>query len=196
MAGTTRAIVFDCFGVLVGQGFGYTYSVAGGDAARDRQFIHSTLREADAGQISHEEFASRIAKHLGISVEKWLEITKQEEQLNAELVQYIATRLKPHYKIGLLSNANSGTIDNRIPAEVLSNLFDSVVVSADVGLLKPDPEVFKYTADDLGVACEEMVFVDDVASYVDAASKLGIKTVLYKNFDQCKSELSKILKPL
>jgi putative hydrolase of the HAD superfamily len=188
-----KAIVFDCFGVLVGRGFGYTYRAAGGNATKDRAFIHAALRSADLGGVTLAEFDEKIAGQLRISVEQWREMTLREEQLNIELVEYIASSLKPLYKIGLISNAASGLVESRIPEEVFKSLFDSVVISADVGLIKPDPAIFKYAADDLGVACSEILFVDDVAGYINAATQLEIKGVLYKNVEQCITEITKLL---
>ena len=66
-----KAVIFDCFGVIVGQGFGHTYRAAGGDPERDRDFIVDMLNRSDRGLISDDEFRSGMAGQLGLSPREW-----------------------------------------------------------------------------------------------------------------------------
>ena len=59
-------------------------------------------------------------------------------------------------------------------------LFDDVVVSAEVGLAKPDPEVFRLAARRLGLPPAECVFVDDWDVNVGAAREVGMAAILYR----------------
>lgn len=63
----------------------------------------------------------------------------------------IRLRAAKRVKLGLLSNASPGWTE-RLRARGIADLFDDVVVSADVGLAKPDPEVFRLAAIDRGNA--------------------------------------------
>ena len=119
-----KAIVFDCYGVLVGHGFRDTYRKAGGNIQKDEAFIDAMLARANAALISKEEFAQTIADRIGIGLEAWLQVTAQTEQPNEDLFGYIRAELKPKYKIGLLSNANRGSVERRIP-EHERTLFDA-----------------------------------------------------------------------
>ena len=81
-------------------------------------------------------------------------------------------------KLGLLSNASLGWTD-RLRARGVADLFDDVVVSADVGLSKPDPEVFRLAARRLGVAPEACLMIDDQPQHLDSARKVGLRTHLF-----------------
>jgi HAD superfamily hydrolase (TIGR01509 family) len=187
-----KAIIFDCFGVLVGRGFDDTYRQMGGDPAVDRKFIADVLNQANRGLISQTEFRQAIIKHLDITINDYERAIQQAEQPNYELLKLIK-ELKKHYKTAILSNVNTGVLERKIPKLSLDECFDSIIVSAEVGYMKPQPEIYSVATKQLGVMLEECVFIDDKQLYVDAAIKVGMQGIVYDNFDQIKSELSSIL---
>jgi epoxide hydrolase-like predicted phosphatase len=187
-----KAVIFDCFGVLVGRGFEETYRIAGGDPIKDRQFINDVMGQANLGMIGDEEFHQAMMEKLGITLAEWRHATITAEQPNAELLEYIQ-RLHGKYKTAILSNANKGVIERRIGSRWLTEDFDELIVSAEIGIVKPDPEIYKHAAEKLGVEPMECVFVDDKAVFLEPAEALGMKTVLYENFDQARADLETIL---
>lgn len=187
-----QAIIFDCFGVLVGRGFEETYRIAGGDPVKDRQFIADILGQANLGLIDDDRFHQEMMNQLGISLAEWRHATITAEQPNEELLGYIK-ELHGEYKTAILSNANQGVIERRIGSRWLDACFDQVIVSAEIGMIKPDPEIYRYTAEKLGVEPTDCVFVDDIPVFLEAAQALGMETVLYENFKQAKPELEAIL---
>jgi HAD superfamily hydrolase (TIGR01509 family) len=66
-------------------------------------------------------------------------------------------------------------------------------VSAEVGMVKPDPQIYKYAAKHLDIGLSECVFVDDNHGYCEIASSLGMKTIIYRDFKQFKAELVSVL---
>jgi putative hydrolase of the HAD superfamily len=187
-----KAIVFDCFGVLVGKGFEHTYRTAGGDPGKDREFIESMLGQANLGMISDEDFRSGMAGQVGISVDDWRQAVRQSDLPDMALLDHIK-QLRGKYKTAVLSNANKGVVERKIGAERIEQCFDEVIVSADVGLTKPDPEIYKLAAERLGVKPEEVVFIDDSPWLIAGARETGMKTVLYQNLDQTIKELDALL---
>jgi epoxide hydrolase-like predicted phosphatase len=187
-----KAIVFDCFGVLVGKGFEQTYRLAGGDPNVDREFIDDILGQANLGFISNNEFGNIMAKKVGITPEAWEEVLREAEQLDTELLEYIVN-LRASYKTAILSNANTQVLDSRIGQAWLKKAFDDVIVSAEVGLVKPDPRVYQLVADRLGVDINECVYIDDRHSFVVTANELGMKSLVYSSFLQFKEDISRIL---
>jgi HAD superfamily hydrolase (TIGR01509 family) len=187
-----KAIIFDCFGVLAGSGFNETYRQAGGDVDKDAKFIKSVLHEATTGAISSQEFMTKVAGQIGITDEQWLEAVQKAEQPNIQLFEHIK-QLKGKYKIAILSNANNGVMQMKFNPEQLE-LFDKIVVSAEVGMFKPDPGIYKLTADWLGVEPAECVFTDDKTVYCDGATAVGMQAIWYQNFDQFKANLEETLK--
>jgi putative hydrolase of the HAD superfamily len=187
-----KAILFDCFGVLVGKGFEYTYRLGGGDPLKDSDFINDTLGQANLGLISDDEFRQAMSQKLGLSLDEWQQVVTEAEQPDLELLAYIK-QLRVNYKTAVLSNANSGVVERKIGPDRIKDCFDVVVISADIGLIKPDPQAYEYAADKFGVALDECVFIDDSAWFVDEARQIGMQAIEYQNFGQMKVELAKIL---
>jgi HAD superfamily hydrolase (TIGR01509 family) len=75
----------------------------------------------------------------------------------------------------------------------LARLFDLVISSADVGLAKPDPAMFRHAEARLGAAGVEIVFVDDVEGNVAAARALGWRAVWFRSTDQALAEIAAAL---
>ena len=188
-----KAIIFDFFGVLLGEGFDATYRYAGGDPSKDHDFIESLLDKVNRGLITTDEFRTRICHQLSISEEEYQEALTKAERPNHKLLGYIKT-LRPKYKTAVLSNVGKGGLDRRIRLKVLEQYFDEIIASAEVGYIKPEREIYELTASKLGVKMEECVFIDDRKVYVQAALALGMKAFLYIDFPQMKAELERLLK--
>jgi len=187
-----KAIIFDCFGVLAGKGYKRIYQSAGGDLERDSKFLEAQLHASNTGQISNAELNKRVAQRIGQSPEQWHQTVSQSELPNEELLDYIKT-LKPRYKIAMLSNAYFGTAKRKFSQEQLA-LFDTIVVSAEVGMIKPEARIYRHCAELLGVEPTDCIYIDDLQPYVEGASAIGMKTIRYQDFEQMKSELEDLLK--
>jgi epoxide hydrolase-like predicted phosphatase len=185
-----KAIIFDCFGVLTTDTWrAFLDSLpAEADIARARELNH----QYDAGLITLEQFLEQVHEATGKSpqlVERMLdnEITK-----NTPLLDYIKD-LKQTYKIGLLSNIATNWIkDNFLNIEEQA-LFDTMVFSYEVGMTKPDPRIFELACERLGVEPSEAVMIDDVEWYCQSAQSLGMKAIVYKDFNQLKQDLQAVL---
>jgi HAD superfamily hydrolase (TIGR01509 family) len=79
------------------------------------------------------------------------------------------------------------------PIDRLRALFDVVVISAEVGLRKPDAEIFALTVAKLGLAAEVCIFVDDHPGHLKAAQEAGMTTVLHKAPAQSIHEVEALL---
>jgi HAD superfamily hydrolase (TIGR01509 family) len=187
-----KAIIFDCFGVLVGRGFEETYGYAGGNSHKDHEFIEALLEQANRAQITQSEFRQRICAHLGISIEIYEQAVEKAEQPNYKLLEYIVP-LRTKYKTAILSNVNTGVLERKIGQDWLNKCFDVWVISGEVGFIKPEPEIYEHTVAKLGVEASECVFIDDRILYVEAARAVGMKGILYKELPQMKAELEEVL---
>jgi putative hydrolase of the HAD superfamily len=80
-------------------------------------------------------------------------------------------------RVCVLSNSwGTSPFDPYAPFKLDEN-YDAVVISHEVGLRKPDPEIFKIAVDRLGSEFDQCVFIDDVARYLDVARTLGMGTI-------------------
>lgn len=93
-------------------------------------------------------------------------------------------------RTGLLSNS-WGTDD--YPRDLFPGLFDVVVISAEVGMRKPEERIFRHAAGLLGLPPEECVFIDDIEVNVAAAEAIGMTAVLHVEPDATLARLSEIL---
>ena len=92
--------------------------------------------------------------------------------------------LRTKYRLFLLSNTSSIHITevNKIleaatGVKKLDDLFDKVYLSYEMGLMKPDPEIYQQVLDEQGLIAEETLFLDDNADNIKGAATLGIETI-------------------
>jgi putative hydrolase of the HAD superfamily len=124
---------------------------------------------------AHAELETRAGTTLPALHEEW-RLSQRPIAANLALVE----RLRPPYKVSVLSNADV-SLRGRLVAEMrILHLFDDIVCSAEVGMAKPEAEIFRLAAARLGVAPEECVFVDDWDQNIDAARQVGMIGVLYR----------------
>lgn len=156
---------------------------------------NSTAAKASIGEIKVEDHWQSIAKKLNLSKD---DISKFEAEFFAgdvidyEFVQFIRS-LKPTYKIGLISNAWS---DMRIylKKQKLDDAFDSLTISAEIKIAKPDARIYQIALDSLQVTAQESIFVDDVPANIEACEKLGMKGILFRDVNEVMNEIKKLLK--
>jgi HAD superfamily hydrolase (TIGR01509 family) len=184
-----KAIIFDFFGVLRPDVLYTSYNKFGGDAQEDEAFIHATLYESHIGKI--QSSAPVFAEKLGVSVDDWLQAITEDVN-DQDLLTYIKT-LRKDYKTGVLSNVGTDGLRRYFSQKQLDEYFDAVIVSAEIGYAKPQPEAYRIAAQTLGVQPEECVFVDDRAGYCEGASATGMHTILYTDRDLFKQQLEALL---
>lgn len=185
-----KAIIFDCFGVVISDDFDDAYRAAGGDPDKDHKFIARTHHDSNSGKIPSS--LAVFAKHLGISEEEWYHIVNGGRVINQPLLDY-AAGLKQSYKVAMLSNIGSAGVERFFEPGFLERYFELIVESGKIGYAKPEAQAFEYVADGLGVRLDECVMIDDREDYIMGAQGVGMETVLYKNLAQLKTELGKIL---
>ena len=94
----------------------------------------------------------------------------------------------------LLSNANQGFFDRKVyPSNPeFKNLFDEVVISSSVQMVKPNADIFLYALEKIGSKPDESLFIDDSSENVEAALRLSIQGFVYSNIDPFVSYLKNL----
>jgi HAD superfamily hydrolase (TIGR01509 family) len=123
---------------------------------------------------AHRELERRAGHPLPRLHEEWRR-AQTAIAANVELVR----RLRPRYKLSVLSNADM-SLRGRLERDGIHALFDDVVVSAEVGMAKPDPAIFRLAVERLGLTPAECVFVDDWDQNVAAARDVGMRGVIHR----------------
>jgi epoxide hydrolase-like predicted phosphatase len=90
---------------------------------------------------------------------------------------------------GIRTALLSNSWGNTYPRDLFDGVFDAVVISGEVGMRKPDPEIYLHTLDRLGLDAVQCVFVDDLPPNVQAARDLGMVAVLHSGYEQTAAEL-------
>lgn len=186
------ALIFD-FGNVVAH-FDYTRSCAvlgrrlgiSGEEllarARDAGLI-PLLKRYESGQLRAEEFGLELCVLIGRGpvpheefAAAWVDIFWLNEDV-ARLVEQLDAR---GYTLVLGSNTNDlhATHFRRLFAETLAH-FDRLVLSYEVGHVKPSPEFYLACAEAAGRAPGDCVFIDDLAENVEGARAAGLDAVLY-----------------
>lgn len=150
---------------------------------------------AQTGEISVEQHWENQRARLGLSPAELQAFRDQfwgGDRLDTDLVAYIR-RLRESYKTGLLSNAFSDL--RRVVTETwkFADAFDEMIISAEVGLVKPDPRIYHLALERLGVTPEAAVFIDDFSRNVDGARAVNLKAIHFKDPQQACAELEDLL---
>lgn len=198
-----RAVIFDFGGVLImmvddrprlelAEQLGVPLS-----RLDDLVFFSDTARKASRGEISVTQHWEAVRLALGITpgnMPGFLEKYWSADDMNWKLLDYIRG-LRPRYKVGLLSNAWDDLRQTMHERWDIDGLFDAMIVSAEVKLVKPNPSIFHIAVERLQVQPGEAVFVDDMAENVDAARQEGLVAIQYHTLEQTLDELTRLLSP-
>jgi epoxide hydrolase-like predicted phosphatase len=111
--------------------------------------------------------------------------------IDTDMVNLIRS-YKSNYKIALLSNFTTDLVEV-LERFQIDDLFDAVVNSSTIRTPKPYPQAYWHTLEQISLAPEQAVFIDDLPLNVKGAEEVGIKGILYENFEQTKNELENFL---
>jgi epoxide hydrolase-like predicted phosphatase len=159
-------------------------------------FDSSTAQLATLGKLPVEQHWAWVCRTLHLPVEAAADFEKEffaGDSLNRRLVDYLRA-LRPRYATALLSNAWSGTRERLENDWGILDAFDQVVISAEVGLAKPDPRIFDLTLERLKATAAQAVFVDDFLDNTGAAAATGLHAVRFINTDQAITDIDALLR--
>jgi len=188
-----QALIFDCFGVLIESMHRRRIADLEASDSTKAQQVYDIQRATDRGMISVDESVEALADIFGISKEAVHEERYQQRARNEELIEFIQS-LKSHYRLAMLSNVSGREQlnDMFLPGE-LDELFEVVVASGDVGMAKPDTEIYELTATRLGVVPEECVMIDDREEFCAGADSAGMQTVHFRTTKRAIEEITLLI---
>jgi epoxide hydrolase-like predicted phosphatase len=205
--GTLRGLIVDWGGVLT-HPLGEAMERWAESDGIDRDRFRSVLREwlgplagaeaalnpvhaLERGEIEVPDFEVRLAERL---------TTRGGGPVRPDglLARMLETFEHAHDMSGLVRRAHDAGIrtallsnswGNEYPRDGWAQMFDVVVISGEVGMRKPEPEIFTHTLELLGLPASACVFVDDLRHNVDAAVALGLVGVHHTSYGQSAAEL-------
>ncbi len=149
------------------------------------------LRRLERGELTEDEFAEHFGPLLGIEDTGGL-VDRLFAGMQADEAMLDAVRAarRAGVRTGLISNSwGAGRYDRTSFEE----LFDGVVISGEVGLNKPQPEIYELGAQRVGLSPAECVFVDDLRENCEGAEAVGMTAVLHRGAEGTVAELERLL---
>jgi putative hydrolase of the HAD superfamily len=104
----------------------------------------------------------------------------------------LARRLKGRVTRLILSNTNAIHMDCVLKQFPIVREVEGLVLSHEVGLLKPDPRIYELALQRFELRAECTVFIDDIPTNVEGARAVGLHGIHYQNPDQVRLELTKL----
>lgn len=182
-----RALIFDCFGVLYRDNISMLYDAV---PLENHQALQDIIHATDYGILSREEYYTSVGELAHKTPDDIQKIERQQHSRDDRMIAYSQT-FRPKYKVGLLSNIDSDTIRRLFPNS--EQLFDTFVVSGDIGITKPSVEIFEIAAIKLGLQPGECVMIDDLPKNVEGAKLAGMQALLFTTQHSLERELATLL---
>jgi putative hydrolase of the HAD superfamily len=153
---------------------------------------HERWNRCKRGMITEAAYRAEVGAGLTTVSGDWLvEQYFGVLRLHQQFIDYVRG-LQGSYKLAILSNAIPHFSDHWL-SHGFPDWFDLLINSSQVGLAKPDPEVFALVTDHFQLRPDECVFIDDQWKNIDAALKLGFQTVHFQSEEQAITELTRLL---
>jgi putative hydrolase of the HAD superfamily len=158
---------------------------------RDDPAALADLRELETGRIAEAEFERRFAERLGLEEAIDLIDSMFRGMLPEPImVEAVRAARRAGVRTGLISNSWSTDHYDR---ELLAELFDDTVISGEVGVYKPEPEIYLLACERLRVKPSACVFVDDLRENCDAAEAVGMMAILHRDPERTVAEIERLL---
>jgi glucose-1-phosphatase len=170
-------VVFDCFGVVCSE-VAPPWLARHFDEAEAARIKAGVIADADRGDIRQEQLFAALSSATGVDAlqieEEWLSLV----HIDAEVVGLIE-RLRGQCKLGLLTNSPAPFVRGIIARHKFAALFDAIVVSAECGFVKPEPDIYRLMLDRLAADADKAILIDDNAHNIDSARAIGMAGELY-----------------
>jgi putative hydrolase of the HAD superfamily len=151
------------------------------------------LRRLEAGELNEDTFAPLFGPIIGVREERYEGLVDRlfsGMQPETAMLAALPRARAAGVKTGLISNSwGRGRYDR----DAFDELFDGVVISGEVGLYKPQPEIFRLGAERVGLDPADCVFVDDLAENCEGAEAVGMTAVLHRGADGTLERLEELL---
>lgn len=196
-----KAVIFDVGGVLI-----VTHNRTGREKWATRLgldawdfenfvFAGESGLQAQLGQKSTAEHWRWLGRHFGLDQAEMAQLRRDffaGDRLNESLLAYIKRLRQAGYKTGILSNFGDNARQLWAETYPFIEYFDGIIISAEVGLMKPSPQIYSLAADSLGVSPAEAVFVDDFIENIEGANRVGMPALHFVGTEAVQHSLGQL----
>jgi epoxide hydrolase-like predicted phosphatase len=157
---------------------------------REDRACRELLIGLETGKLPEEEFEVQLAALLEVSAPALIDRLFAGSGPDEAMLAAVLRARRAGVRTGLVSNS-WGT--RRYDRQRLNELFDGIVISGEVGIRKPAPEMYELGAQRIGVEARACVFVDDLPFNLAPAAELGMSTVHHVSTEETIDELERLL---
>ncbi|MBG0783534.1 MAG: HAD family phosphatase [Anaerolineaceae bacterium] len=153
------------------------------------------MRDVFIGKISEKEMWAGVIEKLGLKQNQFDYFYKRfssKRRLNKPMVKLLE-ELHQDYQTAILSNAGDQTRTIIVDVLELDRWVETIIISAEVKMAKPDAEIYELALERLGALPEECLFIDDQMPNVTAAKALGMQAVQFTDNDRTIRTIREIL---
>jgi putative hydrolase of the HAD superfamily len=184
-----RAILFDMVGVLLFKKKGYIL--------KTKEELNAEKIEKLYNNVDDKKLLFDIKSKLGLSddeIKKALAFIPEKYEKFEKLWKLLPV-LKNKYKLAVINNGNS-LADKYWRKKFDFSIFDEFIVSAKIGIKKPDPRIFLFVCEKLKVRPEDCLFLDDLKENIAAARKLKMRALWWSEKIKKEINLKKLVELL
>ena len=193
-----KALLFDLGDVIVGLDFARAYRATAKLSPYRSDEIPDIIRQADLaspyerGELSSEVFHRRFCDALDMDVsfgrfrQLWGDMFEPKPLLDDRFLGGLAA----NYRLVLLSNTNELHFEFIREHYTVLRHFEEFVLSYQVGVMKPAPEIYLEAVRQAGCEPHECFYIDDKPVNVEAGARLGLHAVVFENSGQLRTSLA------
>ncbi|MBU0756496.1 MAG: HAD-IA family hydrolase, partial [Nanoarchaeota archaeon] len=190
-----KAIVTDWGGVLtkdlyVGKAAKLLADKYGLDAGKLAAYLDRTEKRLLRGEETFEDYYHRVNR-FGFSLEEFRDAYQNAYTKNQEMVELLI-RFRKKMKVYILSN-NYDFLMMKMKKDY-GGICDDMFFSNEIGAIKPDTKIFMALLEKTRLRPQQCIFIDDVEENIDAARELNFNAVLFKDVNQCRNDIRKIIR--
>jgi epoxide hydrolase-like predicted phosphatase len=157
-------------------------------------FDSQTGLQAATGAMTSQQHWEAVMKRLKRPMEEMESIRAEffaGDIIDRDIVNFLRS-LRGTYQTGLISN-NWSDLRDYLVREKIIDAFDHIVISAEVGVAKPEAGIYRLALEQAGVRPEEAVFVDDFYVNIEGCEKVGMTGIHFKEADSAMQQLKELL---
>ena len=195
-----KAVIFDLGGVLVNYDGYDTFTAVSELAGISMEEMYRFYQQHDhdfgTGKLSGLDYYQKLDEAYGLADNYEVFATafcRNQQRNEAALAFACELQARPHVKVGIISNTNevhAHWLRTHLPE---FQQFSSVILSNEVGLLKPDPAIFKLVLSQLNVPPAQAMFVDDAAENIAGGAAVGLAGIHHTNWQHSRSAIEEWL---
>ncbi len=194
-----KAVIFDSGGVYFNKGMWVAMETLSQKYNIPFQKIRETLllkyyNDLFSGKVNSKEYWEECMQELGFteSVSELNDLMINSFKINEGMDTLVKELRAKGYKTILLSDQILEFWKRLDKKFNLSKSFDLCIISAEIGLAKPDPAIYKFVLKKIEFSPKECIFIDDREDNLESAERIGINTILYENTDKLKEDLKQL----